>query len=137
MIDYKRDDNPASQPLAEKTPACRFNLGDKVKIPYISDCNKHNNKVGEITEIRRYKYYPDRDINNPTWRYEITITYPDGQKEAANPNRKSSGLVSEVVLVEPCSARNSLDAQIQSASTRATKLQARPHTKVNEPEPEI
>lgn len=107
--------------LGEEVPPCRFNLGDKVKIPYLYDCYKHNNEVGEVTWIHPYKFYPGGDINNHVWKYQMEITYPDGQSIMVDPHRKPSGLVSEVVLVEAAAQRSSLDSVILSAATRAAK----------------
>lgn len=123
--------------LADQPHPCRFNLGDKVKIPYISDSNKHNNQIGEVTWIHPYKFYPGGDINNHVWKYQMTITYPDGETEGANPDAKTSGLVSEVVLVERKSSRPPLDDIIQSASTRATESQPTAQLNSKEPAPEL
>jgi len=103
----------------DQVPTCRFNLGDLVKIPYISDCYRHNDEVGEVTWIHPYKAYPDGDINNYIWKYQMEITYPDGQSIIIDPDRKPSGLVSEVILVEAKTQRPTLDSVIQSATHRA------------------
>lgn len=116
--------NRAGVPVQEQNPECRFNLGDKVKIPYISDCDSRNNQVGEVTGIRRQKFYPGGDVNNLVWKYQMQITYPDGQSITVDPNRKGSGLISEVVLVEPKTTNLSLDAQIQSAASRSSDVSA-------------
>ena len=93
----------------EQIPPCKFNIGDKVKIPYISDCDKHNGEVGEVTWIHAYKFYPGDNINNHVWKHQIQITYADGQTIMADPDRKSSGIVSEVILVEAKSPSLSLN----------------------------
>lgn len=103
----------------EQIPACRFNLGDKVKIPYISDCDSRNGEVGEVTWIHPYKFYPKGDVKNHVWKYQMEITYPDGRSIMADSDTKSSGIVSEVILVQTKSPRIPLDNIIQSASTRA------------------
>ena len=92
---------------SDRPHPCRFHLGDKVKIPYIADCYRHNNEVGEVTWIHPYKFYPGGDPNNHIWKYQMEITYPDGQSLIADPDVKTSGLVSEVVLVEPKSPEHS------------------------------
>ena len=78
-----------------------FKLGDKVKIPYINDANPHNNKVGIITWLHDYNYYPNRDYSVIEQKTQGTITYEDGTTEGVvNFYRKGSGLVSEIALVE-------------------------------------
>ena len=57
-----------------------FKVGDKVKIPYISDCNPHNNKVGIITWLHDYSYYPNGDYSVIEKRTQGTITYDDGDE---------------------------------------------------------
>lgn len=75
----------------------RFKVGDKVRIPYISDCNPHNNKVGIITWLHNYNYYPNRDYSAIEKRTQGTITYDDGTTEGVvDFYRKGSGLVSEI-----------------------------------------
>lgn len=86
--------------MFEQIPKCKFALGDKVKIPYISDCNKLNGKVGEVTWIHPYKFYPGGDVDNWIWKHQMQITYPDGDSIMADPDTKPSGIVSEVVLVK-------------------------------------
>ena len=108
----------------DQIPACRFNLGDKVKIPYICDCYKYNGEVGEVTWIHPYKFFPDGDSSCHVWKYQMEITYPDGHSLMVDPHRKPSGVVSEVILVEPKPTRLSLDAVIQSATSRV----AEPHS---------
>ena len=119
-----------------QVPPCKFNIGDKVRIPYISDCDKHNGEVGEVTWIHPYKFYPGADINNHVWKHQMQITYPDGQTIMAAPDRKSSGIVSEVILVEAKSARLSLDSQIRSASTRVAEYHCTDKSPVKESTPE-
>lgn len=78
-----------------------FKIGDKVKIPYISDCNPHNNKVGTIAWLRDYNYYPNRDYSVVEKRTQGTITYDDGTEEGVgNFYRDGSGLVSKVEHVK-------------------------------------
>ncbi len=120
----------------DQIPACKFKIGDKVKIPYISDCDKHNGEVGEVTWIHPYKFYPSADINNHIWKYQMQITFSDGERIMTDPDRRSSGIVSEVILVEPKSRRLSLDDQIQSASTRASEVHSNDKTPVKEPNSE-
>ncbi len=114
----------ASKPCEDhgEIPPCRFNLGDKVKIPYIYDGDKHNGAVGEVVSIYPYKVYPGGDENNFVWAYQMEIVYPDGQSILADPDRKLSGVDSEMVLVE-ANTRSPLDSVIQSAYTRAAGSQ--------------
>ena len=75
-----------------------FNVGDKVKIPYISDCNPHNNKVGTVTWLHNYNYYPNGDYSVIEKRMQGTITYDDGTTENIRDfYRKESRLVSEII----------------------------------------
>lgn len=74
-----------------------FKVGDKVKIPYISDCNPHNNKVGIITWLNDYNYYPNGDDSVVEKRTQGTITYDDGKSfNVSNMYRKGSGVVSKI-----------------------------------------
>lgn len=78
-----------------------FKVGDKVKIPYISDCNSHNNKVGTITWLHDYNYYPNRDYSVIEKRTQGTITYDDGTTESVgNFYREGSGIVSKIELIK-------------------------------------
>ena len=74
-----------------------FKVGDKVKISYISDCNPHNNKVGTITWLHDYNYYPNGDYSVVEKRTQGTITYDDGTTESVgNFYREDSGIVSKI-----------------------------------------
>jgi hypothetical protein len=77
-----------------------FQIGDKVKLSYISDCNKYNGKTGTITWLHDYNYYPNGDYSVIETRTQGTITYDDGG-ELMIPNmyRKGSGVVSAVIKV--------------------------------------
>ena len=119
----------------DQAPVCRFNLGDKVLIPYICDGDRHNGEVGEVTWIHPYKFYPGSDINNHVWKHQMEITYPDGQSIIADPDSKPSGIVSEVILVDVKSLPSSLDSVIRSASDRAARSQSTPHTREKETGP--
>ena len=78
-----------------------FRVGDKVKIPYISDCNPHNDKVGTITWLRDYNYYPNGNLNAIETRTQGTITYDDGTTEGVGDfYRKGSGLVSKIIRIQ-------------------------------------
>lgn len=78
-----------------------FQVGDKVRISYISDCNPHNNKAGVITSLRNVRYYPGGDESNPKWRTQGTIAYEDGSEEGVGDMyRKGSGLVAPVELIQ-------------------------------------
>ena len=77
-----------------------FKVGDKVKIPYISDCNKYNNRVGTITWLNQYNYYPNGDYNVIEKKTQGCITFDDGAElHVGDFYRKPSGLVSEIILV--------------------------------------
>lgn len=122
---------------AEQIPACRFERGDKVKIPYICDGDSRNHAVGEVTWIHPYKYYPDGDRKYHVWKYQMEITYPDGQSVMVDPDRKASGAVSEVVLVERKAPRPPLESVIQSAAAWAARGRATTAEEAKIPEPEI
>ena len=78
-----------------------FSLGDKVRIPYISDRNPHNNQVGMIVWLHKYYRYPEGRTDTHEEKYQATIRYEDGFTEnVGDLYRKGSGLVSEVELVE-------------------------------------
>lgn len=78
-----------------------FSLGDKVRIPYILDCNPHNNQVGVIVWLHKYYRYPEGRTDTHEEKYQATIRYEDGFTEnVGDLYRKGSGLVSEVELVE-------------------------------------
>ena len=77
-----------------------FKVGDNVKLSYITDCNKHNNKVGTITWLHQYNYYPKGDLSLVELRTQGTIIYDDGTEEHINDfYRKGSGIVSPVIKV--------------------------------------
>lgn len=71
------------------------NIGDKVKVKYISDCNPHNNEIGEVIDTRTHKYYPNGNPNEFIFQQCCTIEYKDGTTEyIIDTDRKGSGLVS-------------------------------------------
>ena len=77
-----------------------FKVGDKVKIPYIYDCNPHNNKIGTITWLHDYNYYPNRDNSVVETRTQGVITYDDGTtEEVVDFYREPCGIVSEIIKV--------------------------------------
>lgn len=80
-----------------------FKVGDKVKIQYISDHSEHNDKVGTITHLNEYKYYPNGhkgDFSVIEKKTQGIITYDDGTTEDVSDfYRKGSGLVSPVEKV--------------------------------------
>lgn len=94
----------ANAALEADTKPEKFNVGDKVRIAYISDCNPHNGKIGTITWLHDYKYYPNGakgDCLNFEIRTQGKITYDDGTAEGVgNFYRKGSGLVSPVEKVK-------------------------------------
>lgn len=74
-----------------------FKVGDRVKIKYIGDCNPHNNKIGIITWLHEYNYYPNGDYSVIEKRTQGTITYENGTIESVNDfYRKGSGIVSKI-----------------------------------------
>lgn len=80
---------------------CKFKVGDNVMLAYISDCNKYNNKVGTLTWLHNYKYYPNGDINEFCIKQQGIITYDDAyEMPISDINRKGSGLVSSLELVQ-------------------------------------
>ena len=84
-----------------KGEANMFKVGDKVKIPYISDCNPHSNKVGTIIWLNEYNYYPNKNNSVIEKRTQGTIAYDDGTTEGVvDFYRKGSGIVSPIVKVE-------------------------------------
>lgn len=77
-----------------------FKLGDKVKVEYISDCSKHNGKIGIITDLRSFNYFPNGDYSIIENRINGTITYEDGStEEIIDFYRKGNGLVSPVIKI--------------------------------------
>lgn len=74
-----------------------FKVGDKVKISYISDCNPHNNKVGTITWLHDYNFYPNGNLSVVEKRTQGIITYDDGTTEGIGDfYREGSGVVSKI-----------------------------------------
>ena len=79
---------------------CDFKVGDKVKIPYIFDNCKFNSKVGTITWLKDWNYYPNGDYSVVEIKTQATIEYENGGKlELLDINRETSGLVCEVIKV--------------------------------------
>lgn len=79
----------------------KFEVGDKVKIPYISDCNPHNNQICVITWLNDYCYYPAKDMSIVLIKTQGTVTYEDGSTETVGDfYRKGSGVVSKIIQVE-------------------------------------
>ena len=75
-----------------------FHVGDKVKILYISDCNPHNGKVGTITWLHEYNFYPNGDFCMVEKKVQGTIAYEDGKMENISDfYRKKCGIVSPVI----------------------------------------
>ena len=79
----------------------KFKIGDRVKIEYITDCNKHNGKIGIITNLRSYNYYPNGDCTVVETKTNGVITYSDGTtEEILDFYREGNGLVSSVIKIE-------------------------------------
>lgn len=77
-----------------------FKLGDRVKLEYISDNNKHNGEIGIITDLRCFNYYPNGDYSIIEKKLSGIITYNDGlTEEIVDFYRKGSGLVSPITKI--------------------------------------
>lgn len=77
-----------------------FKVGDKVEIPYISDCHKYNNKVGTIKWLHDYKFFPNTFPSIEEIKTQAIIEYDDGgELEISDLYREPSGLVSKVIKV--------------------------------------
>lgn len=77
-----------------------FKVGDKVKIPYISDCHKYNNKVGTIKWLHDYKFYPNTFPSIEEIKTQAIVEYDDGgELEISDLYREPSGVVSKVIKV--------------------------------------
>ena len=77
-----------------------FKVGDKVKIPYIFDSCKFNGKVGTITWLKDWNYYPNGDYSVVEKKTQAIIEYENGEElPLMDLNRKTSGLVCEVIKV--------------------------------------
>ena len=77
-----------------------FKVGDKVKIPYISDCHKYNNKVGTIKWLHDFKFYPNAFPSVEEIKTQAIVEYDDGgELEISDLYREPSGLVSKVIKV--------------------------------------
>lgn len=133
LVDYIKNYHLQEIPRSLPKPPCRFNVGDKVSIPYISDCDKRNGLVGEVTWIHPYKYYPEGD-SNFVWKYQMEIKYPDGGSIFVDPNRSPCGVVPEVELVIERSLQPGLDEVIKDASIRGKDTEAVASAKVTERE---
>lgn len=78
----------------------KFKVGDKVRIPYIFDNCKFNNKVGTIIWLHDWNYYPNKDYSVVEVKTQAIIEYENGVKlEVSDLYRKSSGLVCDVIKV--------------------------------------
>lgn len=78
-----------------------FKVGDKVKIPYVFDNCKFNDKVGTITELHDYNFYPNGDYSVVEIKTQATIEYENGETlPILDLYREPSGLVSKVIKVE-------------------------------------
>lgn len=78
----------------------KFKVGDKVKIKYISDNSRHNNKIGTITWLNEYNYYPNGDYSVIKKKTQGIITYEDGSEEGVSDfYAKGSGITSPVKKV--------------------------------------
>lgn len=77
-----------------------FKVGDKVRIPYISDCHKYNDKVGTIKWLHDYKFFPNTFPSVEEIKTQAIIEYDDGgELEISDLYREPSGLVSKVIKV--------------------------------------
>ena len=77
-----------------------FKVGDKVKIPYVFDNCKFNNKVGTIVWLKDWEYYPNKDYSVVEIKTQAKIEYNDGVGIMVKDlYREPSGLVSQVIKV--------------------------------------
>ena len=77
-----------------------FKVGDRVKIPYIFDNCKFNDKVGTIIWLHDWNYYPNKDYSVAEVKTQATIEYENGETlELLDINRETSGLVYNVIKV--------------------------------------
>ena len=77
-----------------------FKVGDKVKIPYVFDNCKFNNKVGTIVWLKDWEYYPNKDYSVVEVKTQATIEYENGETlPIMDLYREPSGLVSKVIKV--------------------------------------
>ena len=78
-----------------------FKVGDKVKIPYVFDNCKFNDKVGTIIELHDYNFYPNGDYSVVEIKTQAVIEYENGETlPILDLYREPSGLVSKVIKVE-------------------------------------
>ena len=67
----------------------------------LNDCHPYNNKVGTITWLHDYNYYPNGDDSVIEKRTQGTITYDDGKSfDVSNMYRKGSGVVSNIDYIK-------------------------------------
>lgn len=75
--------------------------GDKVKLYYISDCNKNNNKVGIVISNSLYNYYPTGKIDSLVIKQSCTILYDDGNTQTVlDVGYEGSGLISPLEIIQ-------------------------------------
>lgn len=78
----------------------KFKVGDKVRIPYIFDNCKFNDKVGTIIWLHDWNYYPNKDYSVVEVKTQAIIEYDNGEKlNLLDINRTLSGLVYNVIKV--------------------------------------
>lgn len=81
-----------------------FEIGDKVRVAYFSDCDPRNSQIGVVTGLRYVNHYPNKDYSVVVKRVEGTITYEDGfVLSVGDMYRKGSGLVTPIELIEKAS----------------------------------
>lgn len=64
----------------EKQISINSKIGDKVYAGYIKDGYKNNYKIATITSIRKYKFYPNGNLDEWVYKYQVTIRFEDGTK---------------------------------------------------------
>ena len=75
--------------------------GDNVRIDYISDSNEHNGKIGKLTFIKKYKYFPTGYLGKFKYKYQAIIEYDDNSKEyIQDVYRQESGTVGKIIKVK-------------------------------------
>ena len=77
-----------------------FKVGDRVKIPYVFDNCKFNNKVGTIVSLHDYNFYPNKDYSVVENKTQAVIEYENGETlPILDLYREPNGLVSKVIKV--------------------------------------
>lgn len=74
--------------------------GDRIKLSYTSDCNPHNNKVGEVMFTNIYKYYPNANPNEFVWKEQCIVKYEDDTTVfISDTDRKDGRVISAIEII--------------------------------------